>query len=409
MDNQETGRYPNHLWFVLALAWIAQVCVAWSWFLIPSLGYELFPDLGLTHSQFTMILTAPLMSGMLIALVSGGFGDRYGIRLAIFVGTLIAGVSGFSRAFVGGFSGIFILTLFTGVSNGFLMPNLTKLVSIWFPPRQVGLASGIYVSAQAFGLSVGLLTGPLFSNWRLAFFYVGIITLVAAGLWALLARSTPKGVFIAKTEIKSGMIRGIKSKNIVLLCSMSFLVMGAFIAFSGNLPKALIDVQGVVAEMAGGIASFITWGALLGAILVPAISDKLKRRKPFLLACGPIAGSCYILGWLFAPGHLTEVLVFTGGLFQGGLVSIVFAQVMEFPEISPKHVGGAAGLVSSSGQLGGILLPLLLISPIITQATSTAYATGFIVVTVLFMITILPALFLIETGSHKHFDHTNSK
>jgi nitrate/nitrite transporter NarK len=69
--SNEVERYPSYRWIILGLAWLVLLCLVWSWFLIPSLAYCLFPELGLTHAQFTLILTAPFLIGILIPILGG--------------------------------------------------------------------------------------------------------------------------------------------------------------------------------------------------------------------------------------------------------------------------------------------------------------------------------------------------
>jgi len=383
------------------MVWITQVLGTWSWYLLPPLASVLFLELGLTHTQFTLIFTAPLMVAILLNFLGGGFADRYGIRLAVAIGSFLFGIVGLARAFATGFGDMFVLMCLMGVAVAFAMPNLPKLVGIWFSPRQLGLASGIYVSAQAIGFSLGLFTGPLFGSWQSAFTYIGFVTLVAALLWALFGRSAPRGVEVEKTPIVAGVIRGFKSKNIRLVGVGFFLLLGAFTSLSGNLPKALEGVRGVTAETAGAIASLLPFGAAFGGILLPAISDRVGLRKPFIYAEAVIAAVCFYVAWLIAPGLDTVILTLVGGFFLGGLTTMLFTVLVEFPEIGNEHMGGAAALTMSLGNVGGWLLPLLVISPIIAAETVGAYNLGFLVAAALLAAIALPLFFTIETGTRR--------
>ncbi|MFC2018649.1 nitrate/nitrite transporter [Chloroflexota bacterium] len=401
MVEESIDRYPRYRWIVLGMAWLTQVAGTWSWYLVPSLAYVLFPELGLSQTQFTLLYTGPLIATIFLSALGGGFGDRYGIRLAVAVGSFLYGIAGLARAFATSFEVMFVLMLLIGMSISLISPNLPKLVGTWFPPRQVGLASGIYVSAQAIGFSLGLMTGPLFSGWREAFTYVGIGALVVAVLWALIGRSTPQGVEIEKKPIISGIIRGAKSRNVRLLGLVIFCIMGAFLSISGNLPKALEGVHQVGAGAAGAISSMLTWGAVIGSIALPTISDRVGLRKPFLYGGAVIAAICFYTAWQVAPGGATGVIVFIGGIFLGGLVPLALVLPLEFPEIGHEYVGGTAGLVSSLGHMGGVLFSLLVVSPLVAEGTIEAYSTGFMGAALLLACIALPAAFLMETGSRR--------
>jgi len=394
----EAERYPRYRWVILGIAWITLLCLYWSWFLIPSLASRLSPELGLTHMQYTLIFTAPLLMGIWSAITAGAAADRYGIRLVVTIAVFLGGAAGLARAFAPSFEVMFVLMCFMGIAVYGVMPNLPKLVAIWFPPRQAGFAAGIYTMAIGIGLSLGLFTAPLFRDWQAAFTYVGIVTLVAAFLWALLARNAPKGVKIKMPPMISGIKRGLKSRNILLTCVVYFLFMGTFTSFSGNFPEALEIIHNISPATAGAITALLTGGGILGNLLIPALSDRIGLRKPFIYAAAITIPICLFSAWQLAPSPATWVLVFLGGIGVGSLPPIVLTLPLELPEIGHEHVGGATGLILSSLALGGFVIPLFVISPIMTAGTSQAYSAGFLVSMLLIAAAIIPALFLMETG-----------
>jgi MFS family permease len=171
--SQSTDKYSAYRWVILGLAWLVLLVMVWSWFLIPSLAHRLFPDLKLNQVQFTLIFTAPFLIGILTPILGGALGDRFGIRGIVALAAFIAGLSGIARAYAGDFATMFTIMCFFGISYGIVMPNLPKLVGVWFPPTQMGLASGIYMTGLNIGAACGLLTGPMFSGWPKAFNWCG--------------------------------------------------------------------------------------------------------------------------------------------------------------------------------------------------------------------------------------------
>lgn len=397
--NTEVVRYPRYRWLVLGMAWLTLVCMIWGWFLIPSLAYCLFPELGLTHMQFTLIFTGPILLAIFATILGGALGDRYGIRLIVAIGAFLAGVIGLARVFTPSFGGMFALMCLFGIPYGMALSNLPKLVGVWFPPREAGLASGIYSSALGIGASLGLLIGPLLGGWKPAFTYAGVLMLVVAVLWTLLARNAPKGVEIRIPPLLSGIKKGMTSKNIWLAGVGLFLFFAAFISFSGNLPDALESVHHVSPQTAGAIASLLTWGLVVGNFLIPTLSDRVGLRKPFIYVGTVTSAVCFFFAWYVAPGAATWILVFLGGFIQGGVLPISLTLPMELSEIGHEYVGGASGLMLSVMHVGGFLMPLLVMSPLVAPGTLGAYTTGFLVVAIILALVALLAIFLTETGA----------
>ena len=83
----------------------------------------------------------------------------------------------------------------------------------------------------------------------------------------------------------------------------------------------------------------------------------------------------------------------------GPIMPILLTMVVELPEIGHEYVGGASGLMLSLMHMGGFLVPLLVISPLVVAGTSGAYNTGFLVTAIIFALIPLLAIFLTETGA----------
>jgi nitrate/nitrite transporter NarK len=396
--NNETTRYPKYRWVILAIAWVTLLCLYWSWFLIPSLASRLTADLNLSHMQYTLIFTAPVIMAIWCAITAGAAADRFGIRKVVAIAAFLGGAGGLCRAFAPNFPVMFILMCLLGMAAFGSMSNLPKLVAIWFPPKQSGLAAGIYTMSIGFGLSLGLFTAPLFKDWHTAFTVVGIITLVVALLWTILARNAPKRVKIEMPPMISGIKAGLRSRNIRLICVVYFLYMGMFTAFSGNFPEALELIHNITPATAGAITALLTGAAILGNLVAPALSDRLGLRKPFIYTAAVVIPLSLFFAWQLAPGIATWILIFVGGLTMGIMPPIVLTLPLELPEIGQEHVGGTTGLMIAAHAVGGVVIPLFIISPIMSAGTQQNYTIGFLVMMVLLVASIIPTLFLKETG-----------
>jgi NNP family nitrate/nitrite transporter-like MFS transporter len=279
------------------------------------------------------------------------------------------------------------------------MPNLPKLVDIWFPPKQAGLASGIYMSGINIGAAFGLLTGPLFGGWKPAFATIGILMLVIAVLWTLRARNAPKGVEIHMPPIVTGIKRGVKSKNVWLIAMGQCLYLGAFVGFSGNFPTALENVHQVSPKTAGAISSLLTWGLVIGNFFLPMLSDKVGLRKPFVHVGAVVSAVCFFFAWHLAPGAATWILIFIGGFIFGSIQPVLFTVLVELPEIGPECMGGASGIVTTFLNAGGFFIPLLVTSPLVAARTLGSYTTGFLVTALILGGIVVSTIFLMETGA----------
>ncbi len=395
------NRYPRYCWIVLAMAWLTMVMMMWGWQMLPALAYQLIPDLNLTQTEFTLIFTAPVLVAIFTSIPGGALGDRYGIRAVVAVASFIAAITGLLRAFMPSFTGQFVLMLIRGVAWGMVVPNLPKLVGVWFPPERTGLASGIYMAGMGAGGAIGLFTAPYFPGWREAFIYTGILSLAIAVLWTVFARSCPAGIKIERPSIISGIKVGLRSRNIWLLAANQFLIQGAMISFQGNLPLALTGIHQMTPGAAAGVSALMTLGFVTGNLFLPPLSDRVGLRKPFVFVAALIGATMLYFAWAAAPGMGTWVLAYVGGTIVGAAPPVLFSVPAELPEIGEAYVGGASGIIVSSMNAGGFLLSNFVTSPIMAPGTIASYNTGFMV-SIGFLVGIaVPTLFLTETGRRK--------
>jgi NNP family nitrate/nitrite transporter-like MFS transporter len=292
---------------------------------------------------------------------------------------------------------MYVLMCLFGLSFGLLMPNLPKLVKIWFSPKEAGLASGIYMTALGSGTALGLITGPLLGGWKPACVTLGTLSLVVVIFWSLFARDAPKGTKIRMPPMISGIKKAIKSKNVCLLALAQGLYLGGFIVFSGNFPKALEGVHHVSPETAGAISSLISWGVVTGHLLLPLVSDRLGVRKPLVYSGALISAICFFFAWDLSPTIASWPLILIGGVFLGGIPSLLYTLLVQFPEVGPEYVGGASGLVTSIMAAGGFFIPQAVISPILEAGTLKAYTAGFLLTALLIAAIVPVVLFIKET------------
>jgi MFS family permease len=386
-------------WVLLALAWMTQVAVNASTLIMPSLASQIIPALKLNAETYHMVITAQLILPIFLSPFTGGLGDRFGVKRVIGAGMAVVALAGIGRIWAQDFALVLVLMMVIGAATAFIQPNVPKLVGVWFPTRQMGLATGIYVSGQAVGQSLGLMCGPLFNRWQDALLTIGLIVAGMTVLWFIFGRSYPAGTKPPKVPVMAGMAKGVRSRSMWMLAIGMFLLLGAFMSYSGNMPRALVAVHGVPATEAAFLTSVMTWSVLAGAFVLPPLSDRLGRRKPFLVILPLICAASWIAAWFLAPGPWTAVLMALGGIaIGGGFVPLLFTLPLELPEIGHAYVGGAAGLINTASNLGGVLIATLAMAPLVEGGTAEAFTRGFVLAGVLAAAIAIPMTFVKETG-----------
>lgn len=374
----EETKYPRYRWVVLAIAWFCFMTTLWSWYVIPGRVHDLMPSLALTESQFSMLLTAPTLAAVFSCIPGGLLADRYGVRWVVGAGTMLAGIAGIGRVFCTSFGPQFAMMFLIGIGIGFVMPNVPKIVGVWFSPSESGRAVGIVMSGMSAGLAIGVGTAAIFSSWQQAFLITGVITLVMAGLWLALVRSAPtpitataQSAHAAPVSIGESLRHSVKQKSIWLLSAAEFLFYIAFVGVTGTLPHMLETVHGVSPEVAGAASSAVLFAGIAGMIIGPMISDRIGLRKPVIGISMAAAAILIFFGWFTAMSIATWVLIIVGGLVLAFGLPLLLTLPLELPEFGQRYAGGATGIMLALGNLGGFISAPYIFVPVAQAAGPT--------------------------------------
>ncbi|MBV9071099.1 MAG: MFS transporter [Acidobacteria bacterium] len=154
--------------------------------LIASLAPLLIKDLGLTRAQIGLLAGFGFVFFYtFVGLFLGVAADRFkrfpliGIGLALW--SAMTALSGFARSFLQ----LALPRIFVGVGEATLTPAALSMLGDAFPRRRLGLAIGVYYAGIPLGLAVALISSSFIAprfGWRVAFFALGIIGLLATVL-----------------------------------------------------------------------------------------------------------------------------------------------------------------------------------------------------------------------------------
>jgi NNP family nitrate/nitrite transporter-like MFS transporter len=361
-------------------------------FVAPAMAHTLITRLELTTSQFTIITTAFFLGLGVFGLFGGILGDLLGPKPIIFLGLLAAGVGGILRATVGSFDGLLLWTLILGAGAGFTLVNGAKSLAIWFPRREVTLVFGLSATSVGVGSTIGLATGALFPSYQIGFTAYGIVVLVVAILWFIVAKNAPKGFVLPRSQSVVAPFKvAARSKNTWWI-ALSFFMVGAGGAGSqAILPHALEAGQGISPVTAGIAASVLTMGVVLGSVAADGIAKITGLLKPNIWAGLIISATSLYIGWVTAMNPIAWAMFFLVGFFSVGIfIPTVQTILLRSPEIGARYLGAALGFGTAFFALGAFLIPSYIIVPL-AQGNFDLVMIGFAASLFLGGLLILPA------------------
>ena len=153
-------------------------------------------------------------------------------------------------------------------------------------------------------------------------------------------------------KVFEGIRHMLKNRDMIFLLVVFFLALGMFNAITTCIDQ-ICKLNGLNFEQTGLVGGMMLISGVLGAGILPVISDKLRKRKALFV----FTALCSIPGLigLTIAGQYWAVLVssFAFGFFFLGGSPIIFQYSAEINAPAPEST--SQGLLMLAGQIGGIL------------------------------------------------------
>ncbi len=194
---------------ILHMTWFAFFLSFFVWFNHAPLLAVMADSLGLSSQQVKALLilnvALTIPARIIVGMLVDAFGPRRMYSLLLFISSFLC----FGFAFADDYEQLAMMRFLLGfVGAGFVIG--IRMVSEWFPARQVGLAEGIYGGWGNFGSAAAALSLPTIAlmyggedGWRYAIATTGVMTLVYSVIYFFSVSDTPKGSTYFKPK-KSG-------------------------------------------------------------------------------------------------------------------------------------------------------------------------------------------------------------
>lgn len=365
MNESIEQRADSYRWLVLLIIFFTHINLNILVFQIGGLASRLIPALHLQPSQLAMVLTVPMLTCAIFGIPAGALADRFGVKSVIAVGLVLSAIGSFGRIGANSFGVLFAWMFILGFGLAFLNANAAKILGAWFPPRQMGMAMGIYIAGAGTGITIALATSALFTSTQSAFMTSAILMLCATVLWILFVKSKPAGApDLPLQPFTEYLGVAVKSKNVWVGAAAMLFLMGTYVTQSGFLPNALTEAKGIDPVLAGLVASCFTLAFVAGTVIGPIISNRVGLIRPFLAPAAFLAAIAAYLAWTVSFGSFTWVLLIITGFLLGVSVPLIMSLPMLLPEIGPVYAGSAGGIISTLQMAGAFFISSYVILPL---------------------------------------------
>ncbi|MGQ3413004.1 MFS transporter [Natrinema sp. LN54] len=378
-------------WRTLVLATIGFNFSFLIWFSFAPFTGPMADEFGLSVAELGLLASANIWLAPFGRILTGWLSDRWGAPTVFAIVLAYVGVFSIASAFAQSYTVFFVERMIVATAGITFVIGIQH-VSEWFEEGELGTAEGVYAGIGNAGAAGGALilprvfgeswSGPLFeSNWRAAFFYTGIVSILLAITYFVLgeaAKSEEKRQATkASANLRDWLYTATRYGTVVLALAyvMSF---GLELSMNGWLAtyyREGFDTNNLV--LASTFAATFSVAAGLLRPIGGYVSDLLARKEKNIL---PIFTGRYREQWTFVSlcfivvamvgmtlaGLTGEVMLAVGAGFVVGMgcafaEGAIFAQV---PAMFPDSSGSVAGVVGGVGTVGGIVYPLVYAAPL---------------------------------------------
>jgi NNP family nitrate/nitrite transporter-like MFS transporter len=346
------------------------------WTIFSIIGISIQKQLGLSDTEFGLLVGTPILTGAVSRLFIGLLADRFGGRRVMAAVMLTAATAAFLLSFATTYPQFLIAALFMGIAGGSFAGGVAY-VARWYPRERTGTALGIF--------GMGTL-GAAITN-SASFLMVALGWIAVARIWAAALAVAAVGFYLftmddplAAQRRESGGRGPTIAEQVAPLAKLQVwrfaiyyaFVFGAFVALALWLPRYYIGAYGLSVGMAGLLATAFSLPGSVFRAVGGWLSDKFGARTVMYWTFGVSAVATFLLSYpttryvvqgIEGPIAFTlamgivpfATLTFVLGMFMSFGMAAVYKHI---PVYYPDNVGSVGGLVGMIGGLGGFVLPI---------------------------------------------------
>ncbi len=217
---------------ILHTTWMAFFVTFLVWFNHAPLLGVIQETMGLTDQQIKTLLILNVALTIPARIITGMLVDVYGPRRTYSIMLLVTAALCFFFSTAQSFEVLALSRFLMGfVGAGFVIG--IRMISEWYPAKQLGLAEGIYKGMGNVGSAVAAVTLPTLAlmfggddGWRYATAITGVIALIYAGIYYVSVSDTPAGSTYFKPN-KSGGLEVTSQRDFYFYLLMNIPMYGA--------------------------------------------------------------------------------------------------------------------------------------------------------------------------------------
>ncbi len=374
----------SYRWVVLAVFGLALFTQALLWLTFAPLETGTQTALGVGHFAVRLLALVDPIAFILLAAGIGLLADRRGFRFTVTLGFSLMAPAAVGRSLIlhlhpaGAALYYPLLAMQIILSAGAVccVACILQMPVKWFPESQRAKVTGLTSmslllgNALVFPLAAWLGNVPAAATQREAQIALGrvldvfaAITLVAAAAFLLLVKADPPA------PLGAGETHAMPDRRVVrqlfkladfrAIALLFFWGLGLYGGLMVTMEK-MMRFHGFDARFAAIVGGGLTFGGILGTLVLPSVSDRWGKRRPFIYVAALLTLPCTLALAFLGSQALDLAAALLLGFFLLAAQPIIFTMLGEMDDVGPRLAGTAVGAVFAFGSFGQVLLPLFI-------------------------------------------------
>jgi MFS family permease len=319
---------------------------------------------GVTDLSIGLLSMSFMIVYVVISIPASWVIDTHGVRVAVGIGAVLTGVFGLLRGILApNYTYVLIAQIGIAIGQPFILNAVTTVAARWFPIKERATAAGLGSLAMYLGILTALVLTPYLtirSEIGGMLLIYGIVSMISVVVFFIFVKERPPTAPCRPDQeerslVFDGLKESLRIKSFVFTLVIFFVGLGVFNAVTTWI-EDIVRPRGFSITQAGAIGGLMIGGGIIGAVIIPMLSDHYRKRTPFLLAAviGAIVG---LIGLTFAESYwLMLVSAFMFGFFLLSAGPVGFQYGAEITHPTPE--GTSNGLLLLMGQISGIIFIL---------------------------------------------------
>jgi predicted MFS family arabinose efflux permease len=322
---------------------------------------DLSHDFQLNMQSVGWALSIFSILGAIACAPVGGLVQYIGDRRLVLFGLVATTAGGIAGAISGSFSILLFSRSIEGIGFLFIIVAAPSVLQRMSATKDSDLVMGLWSSFMPAGLTIAMLAGPAFEDWRTLWWVSAAVTM---GMLVLVLFTIPKfagsNITISVNSVFKSLIAGIKAPGIFSLVLLFVIYNVMYLAVIGFLPLLLEQQLQLPLQYIGVLSSVIIAANIIGNI---AAGMLLKRGAAYWKL---LAFTCVVMGvsgfFIFRISQPAAVVVILCVVFSaiGGIVPATILSTAPRLVASSAFVSISIGLTMQGSNIGQVMGPVII-------------------------------------------------